>query len=373
MPFQTIHHINDIQEKVAHKKEIRFSKQANGTTIVSYNISDSSTFDTPEALECRGLTFSKEGTVVSRPLHKFFNLGEKDDLRQDTLIKRQDIVAVFDKLDGSMICTANVDGELSFKSKKSFDSYVAKLANSFLQLETSKNYISFCAQCMHQNWTAIFEFQHPAARIVVAVTEPTLTLLHVRNNLTGEYILLDANSVIHQWIKNWNIPLIKNHKESFIDTQAVLDSLLDMKNAEGYVIQFADGNMVKIKCPWYTRLHRCVTFLRERDIARISLHNELDDIKEALIESGIDLAPVLAVETRVKQRIIDIMDSVDSTVASGSELSTKDFAIQNKNDPYFGLLMAKKNGKDPDYVTFFEKVYLKNEFSLALLADTTTT
>lgn len=373
MPFQIIQHINDIQEKVAHKKEIRFSKRANGTTIVSYNISDYSTFDTPEALECRGLTFSKDGTVASRPLHKFFNLGEKDDLRPDTLIKRQDIVAVFDKLDGSMICTANVDGELSFKSQKSFDSDVAKLVNTFLHLPENKDYLAFCAQCMRQNWTAIFEFQHPDARIVVAVPEPTLTLLHVRDNLTGEYILLNSNSVIHQWIKNWNIPLVKNHKESFIDTQAVLDSLLDMQNAEGYVIQFADGDMVKIKCPWYIRLHHRVTFLRERDIARMALHNELDDIKEALLESGIDLAPVLSVETRVKQRIIDIMDSVDSTIASGSELSTKDFAIQNKNDPYFGLLMAKKNGRDVDYATFFEKVYLKNEFSSVILADTTTT
>jgi RNA ligase len=370
MAFKTIQHISDIKEKVAEVKEIRFSERSNGTTIVSYNIADSRTFSIPEALECRGITFAKDGTVASRPLHKFFNLGEKDDLRPDTLVTREDIIAIFDKLDGSMICTANVDGQLEFKSQKSFDSDVAKLANNFLSLPENSNYLEFCTTCIQWNCTAIFEFQHPDARIVVAVPTPRLTLLHIRDNITGEYLLLNSDSVVHNWIAHFCIPLVNNRKSEFSDTQAVLDSLTDMKEAEGYVIQFANGDMVKIKCPWYIHLHHNVTFLRERDIARMALHNELDDVKEAIIESGINLEPILAVETRVKNMILAIEDAVDNIVKNGKHLNIKDFAIQYNGHPYFGLIMSKRRGSEIDYISFFERNYLKTEFSSAILADT---
>ena len=371
MPFKVIHHIQDIRENVSSLKEIRFSKRSNGTTIVSYNLSDNTTFNTPEALECRGITFTKEGYVASRPLHKFFNLGEKDNLRPADLVQRDDIAAVFDKLDGSMICTANIDGKLEFKSQKSFDSDVAKLAREFLSLPENRHYIQFCTLCLEHNCTAIFEFQHPDARIVVSVPKAVLTLLHIRDNITGEYVLLNAQAKAHGWLKDLNIPLVRNRKNEFMNTQAILDSLAHMKEAEGYVIQFSDGDMVKVKCPWYIWLHHKVTFLRERDIARMALYSDLDDIKEALLESGIDLGPVLAVETRVKNRINDIMDRVDNAVENGKHLSIKDFALQNKNTPYFGLIMAKRNNKQLDFPLFFERNCLKEEFSSAILADIT--
>jgi len=89
---------------------------------------DSNTFDSPEALECRGIAFDQSGKVISRPLHKFFNVGEKEWLSSDSLMKRSDISAIFDKIDGSMIATAWVNGELRLRSKKEFDSKVVELS-----------------------------------------------------------------------------------------------------------------------------------------------------------------------------------------------------------------------------------------------------
>jgi RNA ligase len=108
--FKHITHISDVQPHVAHKEEIRFYKQPNGITMSLYLFMDSKTFDSPEARECRGAAFDEEGNLVSRPLHKFFNMGEKDYLTPEKLKERTDVAAVFDKLDGSMVATAWVKG-----------------------------------------------------------------------------------------------------------------------------------------------------------------------------------------------------------------------------------------------------------------------
>src|ERR1700751_866526 len=114
--FKHITHISDVQPHVAHKEEIRFYKQPNGVTMSMYLFMDSKTFDTPEARECRGSAYDEDGNLVSRPLHKFFNMGEKDYLTPDKLKERTDVAAVFDKLDGSMVATAWVKGDMVWRS-----------------------------------------------------------------------------------------------------------------------------------------------------------------------------------------------------------------------------------------------------------------
>ena len=52
--------------------------------------------------ECRGLAFDLDGKLISRPYHKFFNLGE----RTETLPEAVDLArphVILEKLDGSMI------------------------------------------------------------------------------------------------------------------------------------------------------------------------------------------------------------------------------------------------------------------------------
>ena len=77
MKFTNIKNINDIQNIVANIKEIKLTKHLNDITVACYVYQDSNTFCTQESLECRGIAFDASGNVVSRPLHKFFNIGEK--------------------------------------------------------------------------------------------------------------------------------------------------------------------------------------------------------------------------------------------------------------------------------------------------------
>jgi len=365
--FQTINHLNDIRPAVETKREIRFQRQPNGVTIGCYMFMDSHTFDSPQAIECRGIGFDDEGAVVSRPLHKFFNLGEKEWLSPERLAERDDLVAVFEKLDGSMLATAWVGGELQWRSKKSFSSDVVHLTRRLLELPENAPTTAFATEVASQGMTAIFEMMHPEARIVVPVDSPSLRLLHVRDNRTGAYVLLDKSHPIHEMVARYGIERAPRYEG--LSLSDVLTSLESMQGQEGYVLQFANGDMVKLKCPWYQRLHRSITFLRERDIALAALNEELDDLKAVLAEAGIPLEPVNEVESRVKVRMLELTDQIEAAANAGAALDRKSFALKYQREPLFGLMMAQYLGKEPDLRDWFTKNRLKDEFSLRVLAD----
>ena len=181
--FKTINDVSDILPFVEHKKEIRFFKQPNGITLGCYLFMDTTTFDSIEALECRGIGFNEQGKVISRPLHKFFNMGEKEHLSPTNVLSRNDIYGIYDKLDESMIATAYDNGILSWRSKKSFSSDVVRLTNLFLEQPENHFIKEFAEEVASLGMTAIFELTHPEARIVVSQQEPSFKLLHVRDNL----------------------------------------------------------------------------------------------------------------------------------------------------------------------------------------------
>jgi RNA ligase len=364
--FKKITHITDVQPFVANKSEIRFYPQNNGITMSMYLFMDSKTFDTPEARECRGSAYDEEGKIVSRPLHKFFNMGEKDYLTLEKLKERTDVAAVFDKLDGSMVATAWVNGDLAWRSKKSFDSDIVKLTHEFLADPANVGIQAFGFWCALNGMTAIFELTHPKAQIVVPQDKVQLRLLHVRNNLTGNYVMLYPSHPVHEAIEEFNVPVVPRHQMTI---EQVIDSLETMEYAEGYVVQFADGDMVKMKCPWYTRLHRSITFLRERDIAVLAINEQLDDMKQHMREVGIPLEKVEAVEARLKNTLLEIQSQVEALYEADRHLDKKSFAIKNSKHPLFGLAMNLYNGASFNLNEWYAKNQLKKDFGLNSLLE----
>lgn len=367
--FKRIESIEDIKPFVANKEEIRFYKQPNGTTKSMYLFMDSKTFDSPEALECRGAAFDENGKIISRPLHKFFNMGEKDYLSKDRLLEREargEVVGIYEKLDGSMIATALVNGNLEWHSKKSFTSEVVRLTKEFLSHKENKGIEEFAQCCAVNGLTAIFELTHPSAQIVVPQSKPKLRLLHVRENVTGAYVLLDNNHDIHNWILDFGVECVPKINTTL---EQALDSLENMHNQEGYVVQFSDGDMVKIKCPWYSRLHRSVTYLRERDIATLAINEELDDLKQHLKEVGISLEKVEEIERRLMRNILAMANEIDAVYLRDRHLTRKEFAIKNKSHPYFGLIMQQYEGADLRPHAWYAKHRLKQDFGLNSLLE----
>ncbi len=367
--FKTIKTIDDVRSAVADKKEIRFSTDAAGITIGCYLFMDGRTFDTPEALDCRGIAFDSNGDLVSRPLHKFFNMGEKPWLLPERLLDRaarDQVVGIYEKLDGSMISTAWIGGELHWRSKKSFTSDVVRLAKQFLALPENAYIEDFARAVASSGHTAIFELRHPLARIVVEQAEPDLRLLHIRENASGAYVLTDSSHYFWRVIEDSGIPVVHSFELSL---QEAIDSLETMTECEGYVVQFSNGDMCKLKSAWYRRLHRSITFLRERNIAELALTEQLDDVKAALVEAGVDLTAVLEVETRVKDALVAISEQLEHAYEADKTLDRKSYAIKHTGHPLFGLLMSRYIGKDLDIPEWYRKHRLRDEFSLRVLAN----
>jgi T4 RnlA family RNA ligase len=306
------------------------------------------------------------------------------------------LVRIMDKRDGSMIHTVKVcerespfwvesaDGgqELSFtlKSKKSFESDVAVQARVWMA--SRPNFLSFCQQLVSLDATAIFEWTSPTARIVLPYAEEGLTLLHVRDNATGSY---SSPTHLHELAKRFNIPIVSSssvkpeqqgefeHRiammlsagaDGKIDPAAVLKHVLALQetitDVEGWIFQFDDGQMVKVKTKWYMERHRAMTFLRERDIVGAVLNESLDDLKAMLAGEGVDISEINLIEERTMQEIrkleasIDAVYSVAKTMANKKEAALK-FGPAGEKFALFGLLMNKMDGKEPDVKAWYEK------------------
>ena len=109
--------------------------------------------------------------------------------------------------------------------------------------------------------------------------------------------------------------------------------------------------------------------MRERDIAVLELNEELDDVKGALKEAGIDLTAVNEVESRLKTKLLSYEVEIEQVYAQDKELERKDFAIKHKSHVLFGMFMARYLGKEVPLVEWYGRNQLKDDFNLRVLAD----
>jgi RNA ligase len=188
--FPEIRTISDVLPHIEGRPEFVVAERE-GYTIVNYVVAMADTFDMtgPDDLggairrECRGLKFSPNGDIAARPFHKFFNIGEREET-QSRLIDLSRSHTIMEKLDGSMIHPMMVDGYIRWMTKMGITS-VAMQAEEFIAKNT--RYKDFAVWCIENRMTPIFEWTSPFNQIVLSYEEERLTLLAVRDNITGEY------------------------------------------------------------------------------------------------------------------------------------------------------------------------------------------
>jgi RNA ligase len=357
--FPTITNLEEFKANVGEIPGIEFITVPGGYTIASYYILDSKVFQNPYARECRGITFDRNGKLVSRPLHKFFNLGE----RESTLEKNVDwstISSFMDKRDGSMISPVLFEDEtIKFKTKRSFTSDPAVLVNDTFGPNTPQ--YNFSLHLCKLGYTPIFEITSPSNRIVVSYKETELVLLAVRHNETGKYA---TRQEIVDYAYDWNIPIVDVFSD--VDIHKIKHDAATVSGIEGWVMQFNNGEMIKLKTAWYLSLHGSVTFTTEKNIAEMVIDETVDDFKSYCTSVGdLDLFDkVSAIETRVNKTLSEIIEEVNTTVATcGIETGQfKEFALTYNTHPLFWLLMMKFKGQEPAYAKYFLNNHL-HEYS----------
>jgi RNA ligase len=247
-----------------------------------------------------------------------------------------------------------LDGHVVCKTKKSFETIQALRANEFINAHP--NYHAFVMYCASTDCTPTFEWTSPSDRIVLKYETDELVLTHIRHNITGEYIL-DLGSRA----SFFKIPVVEDLTPfGPFSIDNMLKKLQTEEQKEGYVIQFEDGNMVKLKTPWYINLHHSVTFTRERDIAQMVIEESVDDFKSYLTGIGESLDKVEAIEKRVNDTINQLATRVKGYVTTNYTTDRKEFAMKAKSHELFGLIMSEYTGAEPKYKEYFIKNFLKD-------------
>lgn len=270
--------------------------------------------------ECRGIAFdTATGVLTSRPFHKFFNAGEREEVALDVLpFDRQHLI--MDKMDGSMIRPIYVDGEVRWGTKMGLTD-VAALAEDFVA-RSDINYEWFAEECRSQGLTPIFEFVSRRNRIVVDYADDRMVLLAIRKNLIGTYC---SRTSMECFGDEFGIPLVDVYASGSIDTSGLegWDTTTSTGSAEQFVQSIRQSNvidegvviswgefgdlMVKIKTEDYTRLHAAKDKMAtERRLLEVILDDSVDD-----------LLPILPEDERVRlaQYVEDFWDYFNELAA----------------------------------------------------------
>jgi RNA ligase len=296
--------------------------------------------------ECRGLLFNKDGSIMARRLHKFFNVNERDETQFGVIDFTQPHV-ILEKMDGSMITPVVTEGGIRWGTKMGITD-VSMGAELFVAHHLQ--YKQFARWCQSMRLTPIFEWCSRRQRIVIDYPEDRLVLLALRNTVTGEYKQYCDLLVLSE---KFNIEVVKTYEGTAANMSHLMDETKSAEGIEGYIIRFDDGHMVKCKGEWYLRIHKTKDNLtHEKNVIELLITEKMDDAKAFMMDE--DRKRVEAFETEfwegIAQEVANYNKYFAIILAAG--LDRKRFALEwmptiAPQDPYastivFGLF----NGKD---------------------------
>lgn len=307
-----ISHISDVLPHVEGRPDFVVADRGD-YTVIDYVFAGADTFDHPARLECRGLKFAPDGSVLARPLHKFFNIGEKPDT-QPHVIDFGAPHVVMDKLDGSMVHPAIVNGEVVFMTRMGRTDVARRAERHLPEVE------DFCRGMLLGGATPIFEWTAPDNRIVVRYDDSALTLLAVRNNEDGAYWP-------HHVLVGTGITCVRTREPSHSSAADFLAYARAIQGAEGFVVRFDGGQWVKAKGEDYVLKHRAKdSILQEKNLLALVLSGGLDDVLPLLDDS--DARAVQRFAGEVEAGVVQRANELHRFVAANSNLPQKDFALQ---------------------------------------------
>jgi len=351
--FPAITHIDDVIPHIEDLPEFRVMEK-DWYTVVNYMVALDDTFSLVRdrshhnmkiRRECRGLIFDTEtGKLISRPYHKFFNVGE----REETAINKVNLYephVVLEKLDGSMIRPIPTKEGFRLATKAGVTD-VAMNAEVFIA--DNMDYADLIRGLIEGGMTPIFEWCSRKNRIVVDYPEDQLILTAIRDTVTGLYI---HYAEMVEIAEHAGIPVVKA-----VDGLAIQDINLFVKqvrewdDGEGIVLRFDNGHMVKVKADDYVLRHKSKDQIsQEKNVLQTILDDAVDDLMPLLTPE--DAERVKAFQNAFWASVMDLCIDMDHLFQMGTKKypDKKDFAVeyvQKEILPMFAPIMyAMKGGK----------------------------
>ena len=294
--FPLIKTIYDVYPAIEGCDEFKVShREKDGIISIDYNVIKNETFPDFDGdsyidnlykirRECRGIKFdinTKE--IISRPYHKFFNLGERQKVEMDN-IDWDKPFNILEKLDGSLIDTILINNKITYCTKVGVNDdispYIQEFADRGVTIidgeKTRVFYNDFCYDLKKSGYTPIFEWCSPKNKIVLEYKNDNLILTGIRKTTTGKY--LDYEDMVSM-AKPYRVPVVKMYSGTFQGINEFIEETKNKENEEGYVIRFKNGEMYKIKNLWYLQIHKTKEMINfEKDIWALCLKDMVDDI-----------------------------------------------------------------------------------------------
>ena len=287
--FPEIRHISDVLPHIAGREEFVVAERDFGT-VINYIVAMADTFDMtgPDDLggairrECRGIIFDRDGVIMSRPFHKFFNVNERAETQTHEIDIAQPHI-IMEKMDGSMIRPILVDGYLRLATKMGVTN-VAMQAEAWLAAQDSE-YKEWLRFYMDNGYTPLFEWVSPFNQIVLAYEIEDLVLLAIRDNVTGEY--LDLAEELTEIRCPFTV--VRSYGSMEGNILEYISRQREAEGREGDIIAFADGHRLKVKNDWYVRIHKCIDRITfDRNIVDLIINEEVDDVIPTLPAAQVD-------------------------------------------------------------------------------------
>ncbi|MEP4197592.1 MAG: RNA ligase [Aliishimia sp.] len=333
--FVEIHTIDDVLPHISYEDGIAVSPRV-GYTVIDYVFVNNNTFSNAYAQECRGLKFAPDGNILARPFHKFFNIGEK---QQPQDVDWTQPHVIMDKRDGSMVHPCIIAGELVFMTRMGVTDQ-ARLALSYADASLR----AFCIATLQAGQTPIFEFTSPENRVILTYDQPEITLLAIRDTITGQYLPHDS---LLELGEKFHVSVVNTFGQ-IEDIGPFISQARALQGLEGYVIAFASGHRMKLKADAYVLRHKALAGVAyEKNLLEWIADGALDDVLPILHDDVGERVKAYAATVLTSVRAH--LDTIEALVEKikGQDRKTCALEIQAHLDKRLqGVAFAMLDGRD---------------------------
>ena len=233
----------------------------------------------------RGTVFDlKTKKLLAIPYFKFFSINQNN-WSSYNMVKNWKIDKIYEKIDGSLVYFYIIDNKLVCRTKRSCNNSQTNIAYNIVNNNKKlKDWIYFVIQEL--NCTPMFELISPRNKIIVNYTNEDLIFLSIRNmesydiiypeikhitsgELSKEFFISPEITTIYPIKNNYNnIYEILKENENYVDNSEL---------AEGYVVLFTNGELVKFKNKQYVELTKYKKYLtNDSKIAQLYFNKSLN-------------------------------------------------------------------------------------------------
>ena len=340
----------EAMEQLAHEREEFHWNTNDGERLrsLNYRYMKADTFNDPKSIEGRGLQIeAATATVAARPLHKFFNWGERPE--SDALIEWDAPHQICEKLDGTLMFPAEFeDGSVTWCTRAG-RTEIADTLKAMIPEEALTRAATLVRAHDGTALTPCFEHTCAENRIVIGYKQARLTLLALRERESGRYLTREeitreaqrapigtgADDAVQIAIG------LEGPRITVDDIAATVAEIEAGTGYEGVVIVFDDGLRVKIKTREYIELHTLRTYAEsEKQMLRCVLEAREDALWQIMPQRS--HAPIKAymneVRTGIERNTREVAEAVEAL--SRTHAQRKTFAQAWEKQEQHGIRRA---------------------------------